>query len=96
MIFSQRYVYSRSYTYDEMKVMFVLSQTDGSNDSEFDFEDEMRIVEAVYAHWIDGRDSSEDEKYEKLSQEEVQKFIDDVIPKEEEQNDEDAEDEEEE
>ena len=39
----------------------------------------------------------EDEKYVKLSQEEVQKFIDDVIPKEEEeQNDEDAEDEKEE
>ena len=39
----------------------------------------------------------EDEKYVKLSQEEVQKFIDDVIPKEEEeQNDEEAEDEEEE
>ena len=38
----------------------------------------------------------EDEKYVKLSQDEVQKFIDDVIPKEEEEEDDENEDEEEE
>ena len=61
-IFSKFDVYEHKYTYDEMKVMFVLSQI---NDSMLDYEDLMCIAEAVYAHWIDGRDASEDEKYEK-------------------------------
>ena len=64
-VFSKFDVYNRQYTYDEMKVMFVLSQINESNDGIFDYEDLMRITEAVYAHWIDGRDASENEKYEK-------------------------------
>ena len=27
------------------------------------YEDVMRIAEAVYAHWVDGQDECEDEKY---------------------------------
>lgn len=63
MIFSQRYVYSRNYTYDEMKVMCVLAKYPDIEN--LDYEDLMRICEAVYAHWVDGRDVSEDEKYQK-------------------------------
>lgn len=63
MIFSQRYVYSRNYTYDEMKVMCVLAKYPDIEN--LDYEDLMRICEAVYAHWVDGRDASEDEKYQK-------------------------------
>ena len=63
MIFSQLDVYDRKYTYDEMKVMCVLSKYPDIED--LDYEDLMRICEAVYAHWIDGRDANEDEKYQK-------------------------------
>lgn len=62
-IFSDFDVYSRKYTYDEMKVMAILSSLEKGDNSSLDYEDLMRIVEAVYAHWIDGRDSSENEKY---------------------------------
>ena len=63
MIFSKLQVYDRYYTYDEMKVMCVLSTFPDIDN--LDYEDLMRICEAVYSHWIDGRDSSENEKYEK-------------------------------
>ena len=63
MVFSNFDVYERKYNYEEMKIMFMLAHMDGTDT--FDYEDCMRVVEAVYAHWIDGRDSSEDEKYEK-------------------------------
>lgn len=62
-IFSNFNVYNRQYTYDEMKVMNVLSRC--SDVDILNYEDIMRICEAVYAHWIDGRDESEDEKYKK-------------------------------
>jgi hypothetical protein len=46
-----------------MKVITVLSVID--KERELEYEDYMRIAEAVYAHWIDGRDASEDAKYRK-------------------------------
>lgn len=64
-IFSKFDVYEHQYNYDEMKVMCVLSQIAARNDTVFNYEDLMRITEAVYSHWIDGRDASEDEKYAK-------------------------------
>ena len=63
MIFSKFDVYDRKYTYDEMKVMCLIDVYYTTYN--LDYEDLCRIVEAVYSHWIDGRDSSEDEKYEK-------------------------------
>ena len=60
-IFSKFDVYERQYSYEEMKVMNVLS----GMGVDLDYEDLMRITEAVYSHWIDGRDASEDEKYKK-------------------------------
>lgn len=62
-IFSDFDVYERKYTYDEMKVMCIIDKYVG--DLFLDYEDLCRIAEAVYAHWIDGRDASEDEKYAK-------------------------------
>ena len=61
-VFGDFDVYSRKYTYDEMKVMCVITcltytsiyQDDPCN---LDYEDVMRIVEAVYAHWINGIDN---------------------------------------
>ena len=61
-IFSDFDVYERKYTYDEMKVMCVLSLTPEAQ--ELDYEDCMIIVDAVYWHWVDGMDACEDEKYE--------------------------------
>ena len=63
MIFSNFDVYSRQYTYDEMKVMCLIDVYYTTYN--LDYEDLCRIVEAVYSHWVDGRDASEDEKYEK-------------------------------
>ena len=62
-IFSDFDVYEHQYNYDEMKVITVLSTIDVNK--ELDYEDYMRIAEAVYAHWVDGRDASEDAKYKK-------------------------------
>lgn len=62
-IFSDFNVYEHQYNYDEMKVITVLSAID--EDRELDYEDYMCIAEAVYAHWVDGRDESEDAKYRK-------------------------------
>ena len=64
-IFSKFDVYEHKYTYEEMKVMFVLSRFNEVDFANLDLEDCMRIAEAVYSHWIDGRDASEDEKYAK-------------------------------
>jgi hypothetical protein len=62
-IFSKLDVYSRKYTYDEMKVMCLIDTYHTTYNLEY--EDLCCIVEAVYSHWIDGRDASEDEKYAK-------------------------------
>ena len=58
-IFSDFDVYSRKYTYDEMKVMCVITCVCHDGPCILDYEDVMRIVEAVYAHWIDGIDDEE-------------------------------------
>ena len=62
-IFSDFDVYGHQYNYDEMKVITVLSAIDVNK--ELDYDDYMYIAEAVYVHWIDGRDASEDAKYQK-------------------------------
>jgi hypothetical protein len=62
-IFSDFDVYEHQYNYEEMKVITVLSNID--KERELDYEDYMCIAEAVYSHWIDGRDASEDAKYKK-------------------------------
>ena len=56
-IFSDFDVYTRKYTYDEMKVMSVITCTCQDGPCILDYEDVMRIVEAVYAHWINGVDN---------------------------------------
>ena len=60
-IFSSFDVYDSSFTYEEMKVMAQLTKQQGIDC--LDYEDLMRICRAVYDHWVDGRDESEDEKY---------------------------------
>lgn len=95
-IFSDFDVYSRKYTYNEMKVMGVITsicltayiQQDILYD--LDYEDVMRIVEAVYAHWVDGIDDEElKTKYQQYpwldfqdSEEAgyIQKYADRVLP----------------
>ena len=63
-IFSDFDVYEHKYTYEEAKVMYMIGEFDGSTICDnLDYEDACRIAEAIYAHWIDGRDASEDEKY---------------------------------
>ena len=52
-IFINFNVYNHQYNYDEMKVMCVLAQTQGVQD--LDYEDLMRIVEAVHACWVDSK-----------------------------------------
>ena len=58
-IFSNFDVYSRKYTYDEMKVMCIITIICRDSGYNLDCEDVMCIVEAVYAHWIDGIDDAE-------------------------------------
>ena len=58
-IFSNFDVYSRKYTYDEMKAMCIITIICRDSDYNLDYEDVMCIVEAVYAHWIDGIDDAE-------------------------------------
>jgi hypothetical protein len=55
-LFSEFDVYSRKYTYDEMKVMCVITCICHDGLCILNYEDVMRIVEAVYAHWVDGID----------------------------------------
>ena len=62
-IFSDFDVYEHQYNYDEMKVITVLSVVEEAR--ELDYEDYMCLAEAVYAHWVNGRDASEDAKYKK-------------------------------
>lgn len=62
-LFSDFDVYDYHYTYDEMKVMCVIGLTPEASD--LNYEDCVRIASAVYWHWVDGRDASEDEKYAK-------------------------------
>lgn len=86
-IFSNFDIYNTGFTYDEMKVMNVLSRQQGIDC--FDYEDLMRICRAVYDHWVDGRDTSEDEKYKmypwlefETSEEDgyIQKYADRILP----------------
>lgn len=51
-IFSSFDVYERKYTYDEMKVMNLIAQEYQEETNDLDYEDVCRIVEAVYAHWV--------------------------------------------
>lgn len=64
-VFSGFDVYEYKYTYEEMKVMSVLPRMNLDEAAGLDYEDLMCIIEAIYRHWIDGRDTSEDEKYAK-------------------------------
>lgn len=61
-IFSDFDVYERKYTYDEMKVMCIIDTYHTTYN--LDYEDLCRIVEAVYAHWVNDDEMSE-EKVEK-------------------------------
>ena len=85
-IFSDFDVYERKYTYDEMKVMCMLAD---SNDAKrLDYEDLCYIAEAIYAHWAndDERSNEKLEKYPWLEiddfQEEgyIQAYADRVLP----------------
>ena len=58
-IFSDFDVYSRKYTYDEMKVMCIMTCIYQNGPWNLDYEDVMRIIEVVYAYWIDGIDDEE-------------------------------------
>lgn len=80
-------VYDYQYNYEEMKVMSVIQEINPQLD--LDYEDMCRIASAIYWHWVDGRDSSEDEKYaeypwlEFQSREEngyIQKYAERVVP----------------
>ena len=63
-IFSDFDVHDYNYTYDEMKVMCVIGELGGTVSDNLNYEDLCRIAEAIYAHWVDGQDECEDEKYE--------------------------------
>ena len=64
-IFGDFDVYEHKYTYEEAKVMCVIGECGGTVSDNLDYEDLCRIAEAIYAHWVDGRDESENEKYAK-------------------------------
>ena len=49
-LFSDFDVYGKQYSYDEMKVMGVLSNMSAATN--FDYEDLLRIVDSVSRHWI--------------------------------------------
>ena len=67
-------VYERKYTYDEMKVMCMLAD---SNDAKrLDYEDLCCIAEAVYAHWAND-DERSDEKLKKYPWLEINNFQED-------------------
>lgn len=88
MIFSKDIdVYNRNYNYDEMKAISIITQCKEAED--LGYEDMCKIAEAIYAHWIDGRDESEDKKYamypwlEFQNQEEdgcIQKYAERIAP----------------
>ena len=56
-------IYGRKFSYDAMIAMGILTSYAEQNNISFDFEDFAVIAEAIYAHWTDGRDASEDAKY---------------------------------
>ena len=58
-LFNDFDVYTRQYTYDEMKVMCVITCICVSCDYTLDYEDVMRIISAVYVHWLKGLNSKE-------------------------------------
>lgn len=60
-IFHDFDVYDCRYTYDEAKVMCVLGSMPETED--LDYEDLIKIADAVYWHWVDGIDACENEKY---------------------------------
>jgi hypothetical protein len=64
-LFNDFDVYTHKYTYDEMKVMCVITCICQDGPCKLDYEDIMCICEAVYAHWVDGIDKNENEKYAK-------------------------------
>lgn len=61
MIFDDLDPYDKDYTYDEMKVICVLSQMPEAAD--LDYEDLANISGAVYDSWMDGMDPKEDWRY---------------------------------
>lgn len=61
-------VYDYHYSYEEMKVMAVIQESN----CQLNYEDMCRIASAIYWHWADGRDSSEDEKYKEYPWLEIQ------------------------
>lgn len=70
-IFSDFDVYERKYTYDEMKVMCMLAD---SNDAKhLDYEDLCCIAEAIYAHWAND-DERSNEKLEQYPWLEIDDF----------------------
>ena len=89
-LFSDFDVYSRKYTYDEMKVMCCIPYAMQFDSRGLDYEDLMRIVAAVYEHWLTGIDTpSDSEEYTKypwleiLTNEEegyIQHYAERVLP----------------
>jgi hypothetical protein len=71
-IFSDFDVYEHKYTYDEAKVMCVIGECCWAYD-DFDYEDLCRIAEAIYAHWANDDERSE-EKVEEYPWLEFQSF----------------------
>lgn len=57
-------IYGNKFSYDEMIAMGNVTHFSYKQDQVLDFEDLVIIAETIYAHWVDGRDSTEDEKYE--------------------------------
>lgn len=60
-IFHDFDVYDCRYTYDEAKVMCLLGAMPEVQD--FDYEDLMRIADAVYWSWLDSINNHGEEKY---------------------------------
>ena len=75
-IFSDFDVYERKYTYDEMKVMCEIGGFCSDHCISLDYEDLCRIAEAIYAHWANDDERSE-EKLEKYPWLEIKDFNED-------------------
>ena len=58
-------VYDSNYTYNEMKVMSVMSERYAAEIDDLDYEDLMRIVSSVYNRWVVGRNANDDKRYDK-------------------------------
>ena len=74
-IFSDFDVYERKYTYDEMKVIATMRDYPIDIDS-LDYEDLCRVAEAIYAHWANDDERSE-EKLAKYPWLEINGFMED-------------------